>query len=160
MCGLARAVAAPGAPPTELLTGSCVDDAFECLHNLSCLQAALRSPHLLSLQPLSTALQGRCDAFRCMAAAVAWRELADGAELTLDDGQVAVRCTVGPRTLAELLDLAADDYACLPPPERQRLLDSLLVRDRVWALTRQPDGAQFWRADCATTELIDCDRGS
>ena len=57
---------------STVLEGSMGEGGVTRLHNLSCLQAALRSPHLRFTRPLSDAACSRCDALRCHAAAVAW----------------------------------------------------------------------------------------
>mmetsp|Transcript_22763 Transcript_22763/g.61019 ORF Transcript_22763/g.61019 Transcript_22763/m.61019 type:complete len:202 (-) Transcript_22763:327-932(-) len=143
VCGLLRSAVADGG--VDVLRGSCTE-MFETLHNLSCLLGALRSPHLVASQPVADTLDGQCDALRCSAAAVAWRETGSGAEITLDDGLIAIRCMARSHTLAELLDLTEDDLMRLSPVQRGGLLDGLLVRERMWALTRTDEG---WRIDCA-----------
>lgn len=135
--------------------GSCgVNDDLDCLHNLSCLPAVLRSPQYVSRRPLSDALHCRCDALVCIAAAVAWKE-SDHSRLilvlTLDDGQVAMHCSAHLQVVSELLNVNIEDFSHLSTPKRDEVLDGLLVYDRVWALTSGQK--REWRVDCGVADL-------
>jgi len=136
------------------------------LYNLSTSRAALCSSQLHQPQQLATAPPD-CVALVCAAAAVAWAPecggggLVYGGEpgggppeltiaLSLRDGGSAepVQCGSTSSTMEELLDSSAADFGLLPWEEQQRRLNLVLMRQRLWSLTRAGP-ADAWRIDAS-----------
>eukprot|EP00316_Scyphosphaera_apsteinii_P000680 CAMPEP_0119302594 /NCGR_PEP_ID=MMETSP1333-20130426/4168_1 /TAXON_ID=418940 /ORGANISM="Scyphosphaera apsteinii, Strain RCC1455" /LENGTH=544 /DNA_ID=CAMNT_0007304995 /DNA_START=178 /DNA_END=1812 /DNA_ORIENTATION=- len=170
----------PAVQPTRMLR---LAEGTACVSVLSMLHSILHSPNLYKVTPLPSSMDAlHASVIVTRAAAVAWSPASSDGSLvcssdngcgspfsgcanvhslkfsillTLDDGVSACVCLCTSQAAERLLGTTPLNFSNLTLGQQHRLLNSVLVVDRLWALTGHNNEGKWRINTCATC----CDAG-